>query len=226
MRKRPGLWLLVMAVAALLVPAPAGAWGLEAHRFVMDRAIALLPDAVRPLFEKYRAMVVERAIDPDTWRIAGFTQESPNHFLDIDTAAYGPYPFRELPRDYTAAVAKFGADRIRNTGLLPWRVEEYYGNLRRAFADYPRRGPAGRLDILVFASALAHYISDANQPFHGVANYDGQLSGQHGVHARFETEIFERYRSRLTIAPKPASPTPSSAFSPLASPWGSGSACR
>jgi hypothetical protein len=39
-----------------------------------------------------------------------------------------------------------------------------------------------------------------------VLNYDGQLTGQHGIHARFESTSFERFRDRLTIAPKPVAP--------------------
>ena len=104
-------YLIPALLLVVLNAAPAAAWGFEAHRLVMDRAIALLPDALRPMFEKHRALVVERAIDPDTWRTAGFEQEPPNHFLDIDWSGYGKYPFTALPRDYTAAVAKFGRDR-------------------------------------------------------------------------------------------------------------------
>jgi hypothetical protein len=198
-----------LVLAAMLVfawPAPADAWGFEAHRFVMDRAVALLPDALRPLFEKQRALVVERAIDPDTWRTAGFEEESPHHFLDIDWSGYGKYPYAELPRDYTAAVAKFGRERVHQNGTVPWRAEEYFGNLRRAFESYSRRGAFASFDILFFAATLGHYVSDAHVPFHAVENYDGQLSNQHGIHARFEALMFERYRSRLTIAPKPAQP--------------------
>jgi hypothetical protein len=198
--------ILVASLVVVLVPRPTFAWGFEAHRFVMDRAIALLPDALRPLFEKNRTMVVERAIDPDTWRTAGFDTESPNHFLDIDWAGYGTYPFAGLPRDYTAAVAKFGINRIRQNGTLPWRTEEYFGNLRRAFEDYSRRGAYGRFDILFFAAALGHYVADAHVPFHAVENYDGQLTKQHGIHARFESSLFERYRDQLTIRPQPARP--------------------
>ena len=145
---------LVLASLLLLVPAPAGAWGFEAHRFVMDRAIALLPDAVRPMFEKHRQIAVERAIDPDTWRTAGFEDEPPNHFLDIDWSGYGKYPFKDLPRDYTAAVAKFGRERVEENGTVPWRAEEYFGNLRRAFESYARRGPFGSFDIIFFAATL------------------------------------------------------------------------
>jgi hypothetical protein len=196
----------LVLLACLLMPRPAGAWGFEPHRFIMDRAIALLPVELRPLFEKNRAMVVERSIDPDTWRAAGFEEEAKNHFVDLDWEGFGTYPFRELPRDYTAAVAKFGRERIEDMGTLPWRTEEFHGNLRRAFESYARRGAFGQFDILYFSSSLAHYISDAHVPFHASINYDGQLTGQNGIHARFESSLFERYKGELTIAPRQITP--------------------
>ena len=193
----------VMLLLLVAAPAPAHAWGYEAHHFIMDKAIALLPAELRPLFEKNRAMVVERAIDPDTWRTAGFGEEPPHHFLDIDWEGYGKYPFAGLPRSYDEAVAKFGMDRITQEGTLPWRTEEMYGNLRRAFESVGRGNTFAQMDVLLLSAALAHYISDAHVPLHGVSNYNGQLSGQIGVHNRWESTMFERYRARLTIAPKP-----------------------
>ena len=89
---------------------------------------------------------------------------------------------------------------------MPWRVEEMYGNLRRAFESYERRGPFGRNDVIFFSAWLTHYVSDAHVPFHAVLNYDGQLTGQHGIHSRFEAYLFERYRDQWTIAPKPVAP--------------------
>ena len=190
----------------LMVPSTAQAWGLEAHRFIMDRAIALLPAELRPMFEANRAMVVERAIDPDTWRIAGDADEAPNHFLDIDAEGYGEYPFAALPRNYDEAVAKFGRARITQTGLLPWRTEEIYGNLRRAFESYGRGNAYGEFDIPFLSAVLAHYISDAHVPLHGVVNYNGQLTGQPGLHDRWERFLFETYRERLNVAPRPVAP--------------------
>jgi hypothetical protein len=195
----------VLVVAAM--PTRTDAWGYEAHKFIMERAIGLLPPEIRPLFEQHKSAVIERAIDPDLWQIAGFDkQEDPNHFLDLDWDGYGKYPYAGLPRDYSAAVAKFGKERIQQNGTLPWRTEEMHGELRRAFESYGRRGPFGRYDILFFSAWLTHYVSDAHVPFHAVLNYDGQLTGQHGIHARFEAFLFERYRDQWTIAPKPIAP--------------------
>src|SRR5687768_5581268 len=135
----PRAILPLLLIAVLALPVPAHAWGFEAHQFIMDRAIALLPPELRPFFERHRAAVVERAIDPDLWQKAGFDDEEPNHFLDYDWEGYGKYPFAELPRDYTAAVAKFGRQRIRDNGTLPWRAEEVYGDQRRALESYAGR---------------------------------------------------------------------------------------
>lgn len=201
--------VILLTLLLLTVPRPAHAWGFEAHKFIMDRAIALLPPDLRPLFEKHRAEVVERAIDPDTWIIAGWEEERPRHFVDMDSPGFGDYPFTQLPRDYTAALAKFGAAKMRDAGTLAWTVEEVYGSLRRAFEAYPRRGNFGQnahMDVILFSAWLAHYTSDAHVPLHGVTNYDGQLTKQWGVHARWEAGLFERYRDRLKVAPTAIAP--------------------
>jgi hypothetical protein len=200
--------LAVVSVLALVaMPTGVSAWGYEAHKTIMDKTIALLPPEIRPLFDQNRTTLVEHVIDPDLWQTAGFDHaESPNHFLDLDWDGYGKYPYDGLPRDYAAAVAKFGRDRIEKNGTVPWRVEEMYGNLRRAFESYERRGPFGRFDVLFYSAWLTHYVSDAHVPFHAVVNYDGQLTGQAGIHSRFEAFLFERYRDQWTIAPKPIAP--------------------
>ena len=48
----------ILAVAVLALPSRADAWGFEAHKFIMARAIPLLPPELRPFFERYRTAVV------------------------------------------------------------------------------------------------------------------------------------------------------------------------
>jgi hypothetical protein len=61
-------------------------------------------------------------------------------------------------------------------------------------------------DIKFFSAVISHYLSDGYVPFHAVKNYDGQLTNQHGIHSRFETEVVFRYQPQLTI--RPAAPVP------------------
>lgn len=200
--------LSLAIVVCLAVPAPAFAWGFAAHKVIADRAIALLPPVLRPLFEKHRAVFVERSVDPDMWRTAGFDTEPPNHFLDMDHEAFGNYPFEGLPREYDAAVQKFGREFFDDQGRLPWRVQEFYGHLQRAFESLARPNPPGYvLENLVFYSAiLAHYVADGHVPLHAVVNYDGQLTLQQGLHGRWEGELFERNQAQVALAPVAGTP--------------------
>jgi hypothetical protein len=196
-----------IATAAWLVPATASAWGFAGHRLIMARAIELLPPELKPFFDHYRDEIVVRAVDPDLWRNVGW-EDDPNHFLDFGVREYGDYPFAALPRDYDEALEKFGIAAIRRNGTLPWRVQEMFGNLRRAFEGFKRGSLYGPSDVILFSAALGHYIQDAHQPLHTTNNHDGQLTGNNGIHARFERDLVEKFQSRLNIKPaKPAAIT-------------------
>jgi hypothetical protein len=195
--------ITVVVIAASLVPGSAFAWGAVAHRYIMRRAIELMPPEIKPFFEHNRDELVLRVNDPDLWRVAGFEEEPPNHQIDFGVDDYGPFPFAALPREYDAAVEKFGVAVVRRHGLLPWRTMEEFGNLRRLFQGFTRNQLYVGGNTVLFASVLAHYVQDAHQPLHVHNNYDGQLSGQTGLHSRFESELFERFESRLTINPAP-----------------------
>jgi hypothetical protein len=195
---RTGSIAVLVAVLIVASPRPAAAWGFEAHRYILERAIALLPAEIRPFFEKYRASIVEHSIDPDLWRNVGFDAvESPRHFVDMD--AYGAPPFTALPRDFDEAVKRFGREFVDRNGLLPWRTQEIHLKLVEAFTQ---KATYSRDNIKYFSAFLSHYVSDAQVPFHASLNHDGQLTGQWGIHSRFETETFERYRDSLVVKPK------------------------
>jgi len=198
--------VIVVVAVAVAAERPA-AWGFEAHRLIADRAVDLLPAEIRPFFVKHRAFISEHAIDPDLWRTAGWIEEPPQHFFDMD--AFGPAPFDAIQHDKDAAIAKFGKDMVQKNGLLPWRVEEMYGKLVRAFADAKTDRPYAKDNIKFLSAVLAHYVGDAHVPFHAVLNHDGQLTNQQGLHSRFESQMFDRYRLRLRIRPAPITVTTS-----------------
>ena len=195
MTGRQGVLLLL---ALTLAPACAFGWGAEAHRIVTRSACLTLPQQTRPFFATCREFLAEHSNDPDTWK--GDPEEKTRHFCDIDH--YGKPPFAELPRDYQEAVRKFGADRAKKVGTLPWRIAEYTEKLSRSMRaqDWAKV----RLD----AAHLAHYVADAHMPFHCTVNYNGQLRGNLGIHGRLEIELVERYLNARYLATKPAAAVP------------------
>jgi hypothetical protein len=194
-----------LAAFAALASVSLQGWGFDVHRELTRRSLQGLPPELRPFFAVQRDFIVEHAVDPDLWRVVGLKgdrgDEDPNHFLDID-GLDDPPPFRNVPREWDAFVKKYGAERANRAGRLPWRAEEIYRLLVARFRDVAKGTPAYAADNARYlAAVLAHYIQDAHQPFHAVANYDGQLTNQRGVHARFETELVLRNLGAIAWAP-------------------------
>src|SRR6185436_1457588 len=188
---RKALFVATLVVVSSLVPASAFAWGFTGHRLIMRRAIDLLPAELKPFFAEHREEIVVRAIDPDLWRNVGW-EDDPNHFLDFGARELGEFPFAALPREYGAALEKFGIATMKRNGLLPWRATEIFGNLRRGFEGFTRGSGFAANDVVLFAPVLCHYIQDSHQPLHATINYNGQLTGNEGIHSRFESDLIER----------------------------------
>jgi predicted AlkP superfamily phosphohydrolase/phosphomutase len=198
-RARFGLAVLLFALA---LPAPAAAWGFTGHRLVNRKAAESLPPPLRDLFAGNADYLTEHSIDPDLWRAAGLAGEAPNHYLDLD--AFGAWPFPDVSRVESEHLARFGAE-ARERGRVPWRAEEVY---RELVAALRARDPAR---VLERAAVLGHYVGDAHVPLHGVLNYDGQLTAQTGVHARWEGDLVDRFLRQIEPGLEPTTAQPGAA---------------
>ncbi len=72
-------------------------------------------------------------------------------------------------------------------GILPYHLAAYHRRLTLAFAS----GETDR--ILQLAAEMGHYVGDAHVPLHTTENYDGQLTGQTGIHAFWESRLPELF---------------------------------
>ncbi|HEY4234500.1 MAG TPA: hypothetical protein VGM76_13790 [Lacipirellulaceae bacterium] len=64
------------------------------------------------------------------------------------------------------------------------------------------------LNMINSLAAQAPYIEDLHQPLHVTDNYNGQQSGNGGVHSRYETSMVNRHLADLTFAPATATYIP------------------
>lgn len=157
-------------------------WGFYAHQKINHYAVFLLPPQMLLFYKQNIQFLAEHATDPDKRRYA-VPEEGPRHYLDIDH--YGTYPHDSLPRKWDSAVAKFGADTLNAHGIVPWWVQIMKARLTAAFKE--KDGPR----ILKLSAEIGHYIADAHVPLHASSNHDGQLTGQKGIHAFWESRIPE-----------------------------------
>ena len=173
-----------VAAAVVLAPAPAQAWGFTGHRLVAEKAVRTLPDPLRRIFARQRRTTsssrpsrpISSARDPAT-RTTSSTW-----------TPMGAYPFEAISRVESENIARFGKE-VTAKGRVPWKIDEVYRGLVQAFRarDLPR--------ALERAGALCHFIADAHVPLHATDNYDGQLTGQRGLHSRWESDLVERNRA-------------------------------
>jgi len=160
-----------------------------------------------------------------TWRVA-----RARHFFDVDALTDEPPPFENFPRGREAArgrVEEFlmradrgraaellgiapgelpaelspeQADRLGEAallehGTLPWTTRDTVDELAETFRER-------RVEHLPrVLGRLSHYVADLHQPLHTTVNYDGQRTGNRGVHAVFEVHIINRYRDAYRELP-------------------------
>ncbi len=183
------------ASLCLLLPNRSFAWGRNGHRLVISKAVETLPSDIRPFFEVNRAILSQHVTDPLD-AIAKTPAERHNHFILLDK--YGRFPFEALPRNYKAAVTKFGKPKLDANGLLPWQIGVYSEKLTEAMK-------AGKWEeAKLYAAILANYVAEAHDPFDTTDNFDGRLSAQPGVNERFGTTLIDRYSSFFPMRPNDA----------------------
>jgi len=172
--------ILFIVLAAIVVGF--SSWGFLVHRTVNQLAIYELPKKMQPFFFIYKDYLVYNAPRPDQRRSTD-KDEAHKHYMDMEF--FGPSPFDSVPQQWDAAVAKYGVDTLKAWGTLPFAVITTQKKLTEAFRN------KNRDSILFYAADLGHYIADAHVPLHSSANYDGQLSNQHGLHDLWETTVPE-----------------------------------
>ena len=157
-------------------------WGFLVHRSVNQLAVYQLPKKMQPFFYENLDYIVKYSIRPDQRRNQDPT-EAPKHFIDLE--AYGDSAAWKMPPSWNEAVAKYSRDTLVKYGYVPYWIIAMKEKLTNAFRS------ANADSILFYATDIGHYIADANVPLHTSINYDGQLTGQRGLHALWESVIPE-----------------------------------
>ena len=128
--------------------------------------------------------ITEKAINPDQRRYI-IPEEAPRHYIDLDV--YGDSAAYELPRYWFDAVEEYSEDTLQAYGIVPWHVNRVKGWLTDAFKNQDAD------QILRLSADLGHYIADANVPLHTTENYNGQFTGQFGIHGFWESRLPELF---------------------------------
>lgn len=159
-------------------------WGFFAHQRINRLAVFTLPTEMISFYKENIGYISEASVNPDRRRYS-VADEAARHYIDLDH--YGDSAIYTMPRYWAEASQKYTEDTLQAYGIVPWHINRMYFRLRDAFL---LRDP-GR--ILKLSAELGHYVGDAHVPLHTTENYNGQRSGQEGIHAFWESRLPELF---------------------------------
>ncbi len=159
-------------------------WGFYAHQKINRLAVFTLPEEMIGFYKHHIRYLTENAVNPDRRRYA-VEGEAAKHYIDLDV--YGDSALYTLPRYWKAAVAIHSEDTLKAYGIVPWNIDKVRYQLTNAFLKKDVK------NILRLSADLGHYIGDAHVPLHTTENYNGQLTGQVGIHGFWESRMPELY---------------------------------
>lgn len=160
-------------------------WGFFGHKRINRMAVFTLPQEMFGFYKEHLEYITEHAVDPDKRRYA-VEGEAQKHFIDLDHYyKLGEDPYEIMPAEWKAAVLKFSEDTLQEYGIVPWNIVWMKYKLQSAFES-------GNVDlILKYSADIGHYVGDAHVPLHTTENYNGQMTGQYGIHGLWESRLVE-----------------------------------
>ena len=165
-------------------------WGSKGHSIINRKCPESFPASMNA-FRIWADSLSMHASDADSRKSAD-KSESPKHYLDVENYAEFISTGR-IASTYDSIVSRHGSSSVISNGTLPWATMNMYDTLKADFIKC--KWHKAMLD----ASDLGHYVADGHMPLHISANYDGQDTGNSGIHSRYESSMVSSYQSELNF---------------------------
>lgn len=174
-------------------------WGEKAHRKINSSCVEFFPKEISA-FKAWEPILASHGSDPD-FRKKDDKTEFVRHFIDIDN--YDDFRnTHQIEPDFEKACLKYGKANVIKYGTLPWTTDSTYKALVN---DFRLKNWA---HAATTAAYLGHYVGDGFMPLHLTANYDGESTGQKGVHRRYEELMIDRYIDQIQFKVSVCQPIP------------------
>ncbi|HEY9113754.1 MAG TPA: hypothetical protein VIN10_03585, partial [Bacteroidales bacterium] len=164
---------LFKIIFTLTLPLVLISWGYQGHHKISEESKQSFHEEMTQ-FLAWANVLAEHASDADDRKDID-PNEGPRHYIDIDN-----YPvFLEkgrIPQTYDSVIDIYGEDFVIEQGILPWATKTTYDSIVSCFMrrDWDKAG--------LFAADLGHYVADGHMPLHITMNYNGQHTGNTGIH--------------------------------------------
>ncbi len=183
MKKQIITTLSFIVIAVILI-----SWGSSGHRKINFNATYSFNYQMSQ-FLSWASMLQNHSTDADDRKDTDPT-EAPKHYIDIDSYAIFNTQHR-IPQTWDSIISIYGRTFVVNEGILPWATLTTYDTLVKCFqrSDWNK--------AVLIASDLGHYVADGHMPLHITRNYDGQYTGNKGIHSRYESTMIYTYNYQI-----------------------------
>jgi hypothetical protein len=181
-----------MLAAGMMVYSSAFGWGVWGHTHINRGAVFALPGEMGMFFYNHIDYITEESTVPDIRKYTlNDKAEGPRHYIDLEKYAYTTSA--TMPGALSEAEKQFTRDSLERYGILPWYMADMTEKLTEAFKK------KRKAEILLIAADLGHYAADAHMPLHTTFNHNGQLTGQQGIHAFWESQLPELFGKNYNL---------------------------
>ena len=165
-------------------------WGFYGHKKINYIAIFTLAPKLFGFYKTHAQIIKDKAVNADRRRYM-VEGEATKHYIDLEYYKTGDSLTLDL--SWQNMIERYGEDSLMAYGILPWNLKSIKRRLEWAFKTNDIS------NIIRYSADLGHYIADAHVPLHTTKNYDGQLTGQHGIHAFWESRLPELFTSSYDL---------------------------
>ena len=186
MKNKKLLFLFLLFFSPLLF-----GWGGTGHRIMNNKAVSFFPNQMQQHFLFWADSLSRHASNADIRRSSDPT-EGPKHYINIDNFPSFVSTGR-INQNYDSLVAIHGSAFVIQQGILPWAILIAVDSLTNQFRrrDWQK--------AMLTAADVGHYVSDGHMPLHLARNYDGQFTGQNGIHSRYETQMINQFSHLISF---------------------------
>jgi hypothetical protein len=164
-------------------------WGYTGHEKISHEAYLSYPQEMSEFFS-WTDYLAAHASDADE-RKAWDPNEGVKHYIDIDN--YQQFiNMGTIPQTLDSVINIYGYNFVYNQGVLPWATLTTFDSLVACMARHDWN------KAKFFAADLSHYVADGHMPLHITRNYNGQYSGNSGIHSRYESTMISSYISEIS----------------------------
>jgi hypothetical protein len=178
-----------LIMVALIWVALSG-WGYTGHRAITIGA----SESFIPKMESFHPwvdIIANHSSDADN-RKSWDETEGKKHYIDVDN--YDTFLANgHISMSYDVLVERYGIDFVHKQGTLPWATLASYDTLVACLErkDFDK--------AVLTAADLSHYVADGHMPLHITKNYNGQLTGNEGIHSRYESAMISMFIDEINF---------------------------